>query len=131
MHTLSRTHFLTHTCAHTHIHVHTHTLSHTHTHTHTHTHIHTYTHIHIHTGHSNHANQDNKTHIAARARTGKGVLLPIHFACDLKNLGPIAGNQGVKQHFQFQRMASVCVWLLERIGGDCAAKAVSYGRTRT
>ena len=117
----------------THIHTLSHTLSYTHTRTHTHAHTHIHTHTYIHTGHSNHANEDNKNHITARARTrtGKGVLLPIHFACDLKNLGPIAGNQGVQQHFQFQRMASVCVWLLERIGGDCAAKAVRYSRTRT
>lgn len=94
---------------------------------HTHTHIHT----HIHAGHSSHANQDKKTRTTTRARTGKGVLLPIHFACDLKNLGSIAGNEGIQQYFQFQRMASVCVWLLERVGGDCAAKAVRYGRTRT
>ena len=81
-------------------------------------------------GHSNFANKGNKTLATSRARTGKGVLLPIHFACDLKNLGPIAGNDGIQQYFQFQRMASVCLWLLENLGGDCAAQAVRYCRRK-
>ena len=47
------------------------------------------------------------------------MLLPLHFACDLKELGQIAGNEGTNQFFQFRRMASVCIWLLSRLGGEC------------
>ena len=59
-------------------------------------------------------------------KRGRGLLLPIHFACDLSDFGTIAGNEGTNQYFQFRRMASVCVWLLSQIGGECAAAVVSH-----
>jgi hypothetical protein len=67
--------------------------------------------------------QSNKH--TAKSTLGRGMLLPIHFACDLKELGTIAGNEGTNQYFQFRRMASVCVWLLMRVGGECLKPTVS------
>ena len=81
-------------------------------------------------------NHISDTHIDSTSRskvhrtTGRGMLLPIHFACDLKELGQIAGNEGTNQFFQFRRMASVCIWLLSRLGGECEILVVRKSKMK-
>jgi hypothetical protein len=53
--------------------------------------------------------------------SSRGLLLPVHFACDLKLLGSVAGSDGRSQVLQFRRLVSVAVWLIQTIGGPAAA----------
>lgn len=66
--------------------------------------------------------------------SGARPLLPIHFACDLTQLGRVAGysssgnnakqRANTNEFFQFRRMVDVSVWLLMQLG-DSAANQVS------
>lgn len=52
-----------------------------------------------------------------RRSSGRGRLLPMHFACDARLLGAVAGYDNNAQLGQFRRMVEVSVWLLRRLGG--------------
>ena len=49
-----------------------------------------------------------------------GLLLPIHFACDLTTIGMIGGNMNNNHKYnssmQFQKMVDIALWLLTLIG---------------
>jgi len=58
-----------------------------------------------------------------RSHGGKGILLPIHFACDMTIFGSIAGydkSSGANPYFQYRRMVHVALWLLNKIEGPAA-----------
>ena len=58
-----------------------------------------------------------------------GVLLPMHFAGDVNNMGKIAGAAGLG-NTQFRRMAEVAAWLCARAGGGAAAAAAGIDVSR-
>ena len=53
-----------------------------------------------------------------RTHGAKGILLPIHFACDMTMFGYIAGydkSSGANPYFQYRRMVHVALWLFNKI----------------
>lgn len=63
-----------------------------------------------------------------RSHGGKGILLPMHFACDMTIFGSIAGydkNSGANPYFQYRRMVHVALWLLNKIEGPNSSIAAN------
>lgn len=53
-----------------------------------------------------------------RSHGGRGMLLSIHFACDMTIFGYIAGydkSSGANPYFQYRRMVHVALWLFNKI----------------